>query len=122
MNRLSTLLAAVLAAFLLVESANAQVMTTVTNGTIATTNTFQNALPSANGGRYGCTIQNQGTHTMYVFAGAAGNATLAKSLQLSPNQTFNCGMYGANWPSASVIQDAIQITGTSGDAYVVNAQ
>ena len=71
------------------------------SSTISVTNTFQSVLVAANGSRFGCSIQNQGTATMYVFAGPIANATKATSKQLAPPSTgtitpsvFNCGSPG----------------------------
>jgi hypothetical protein len=112
------LLAALAAWALLCVGAAAQlgVPTTVSNGTIAITNTFQQAL-AGNGTRKGCTIQNQGTHTMYVFPGTTAAATTAASLLLQSGQIFMCQSTGS-----SVITDPINITGTAGDAFVVYEQ
>ena len=99
----------------------AQVMTVATNGTITVTNTFQLALAPANGGRLGCTVQNQGTHTMYVFPGA-GTASEAKSLQLTAGAQMTCGLAGSSQNINAIMQDELQITGTSGDAFMVWAQ
>jgi len=79
------------------------------NGTIAATNTFQ-TLINQNPSRRGCTYQNQGTHTMYVSV--AASPTLANSLQWAPGAFFYC-----SGPWNIVITDAIQITGTAGDAF-----
>lgn len=116
------LFAALVLALALGISAQAQTVTTVTNGTIAVTSTFQNVLSAQNGGRTGCTFQNQGTNTMYVFAGAIGSATIAKSLQITPGQIFMCGLIGSNSAANAVIQDAVNITGTAADAFVMNSQ
>jgi hypothetical protein len=84
--------------------------------TIAVTNTFQVALTGANGNRYGCTIQNNGTHTMWAFFGS-GTASESASLQIPAAGTIYCATAGG-----PVAQDEVQITGTSGDAYVVVSQ
>jgi hypothetical protein len=79
------------------------------NGTISVTNTFQ-SLITQNTNRRACTFQNQGTHTMYFSI--AASPTLANSLQVPPQWFFYCT--GLN---NVTITDAIQITGTAGDAY-----
>lgn len=84
------------------------------NGTIAVTNTFQ-SLIGLNAGRKGCIFQNQGTHTMYFSV--AGSPTLANSLQVAPGGFFVC-----SGNSNVVVTDAVQITGTSGDAFAGNWQ
>ena len=89
--------------------------TTVANSTIAVTNTFQAAL-AASTARKGCLFQNQGTHVMYAFFGAIGGATTAKSIQIQAGQTLSCNT------GLIVLTDAFNITGTAGDAYVVNSQ
>jgi hypothetical protein len=86
------------------------------SGTIASTGTFQLIQGQANG-RIGCTVQNNGTHTMYVFFGPPANATTATAAQLSAGQSLNCGI-GAN----IVAKDSVSITGTSGDAFFANFQ
>ena len=90
--------------------------TVSTGGTISVTNTFQVALGASNGQRFGCAIQNNGTHVMYAFFGA-GSATTGTSLQIAAGNTIYCATAGG-----PVIQDEVQITGTSGDAFVVAAQ
>ena len=83
---------------------------TNTNSTISVTNTFQAAL-AASTTRRGCWIQNQGTHTMYLYASEANAPTTANSSQVSPGQLYICNGVGA-----------VQITGTAGDAYQVVSQ
>lgn len=91
--------------------------TTQTSGTISVTNTFQVALAAPTGKRNGCLIQNQGANKMFVFFGPSASATLAKSFQLLAGQTISCGTQ-----TDVVVQDIVNITGTSGDAYVVSSQ
>jgi hypothetical protein len=79
------------------------------NGTISVTSTFQSLL-AQNSSRKGCTFQNQGSHTMYFSI--AVSPTMANSVQLPAFGIFYC-----SGPSNIVITDAIQITGTSGDAF-----
>lgn len=89
--------------------------TTTASGTIAVTNTFQTAL-ALQSTRNNCTLQNQGTHTMYVHFGVLADATLAKAFQLAAGQAITCSNPGV------VLTDAVNVTGTSGDAYVVTSQ
>jgi hypothetical protein len=89
--------------------------TTVANSTISVTNTFQTAL-AANPARHACAIQNQGTHVMYIYLGAAASATTAASLQVAAGQTFYCNN------GTVVAPELVNITGTAGDAYVVYSQ
>jgi len=109
---------ALVALALLLAPARAQlgVGTVVNNGSIAITSTFQQVL-AGNGTRKGCTIQNQGTHVMYVYPGVASAATTGASLMLQPGQVFLCQSTGS-----SVITDPISMTGTAGDAWVANEQ
>ena len=88
------------------------------SGTITTTNTFQQLFPAtppapAGGpGRKGCYIVNNGTNKMYVSEGvAAGSATIATSIPLAANGSFNCTF------NQTALQGIIAITGTSGDAF-----
>jgi hypothetical protein len=100
-------------------SASAQsipVKSTNLSGSITTTNTFQSIQGQTNN-RNGCLIQNNGTHTMYVYFGAMTNATTSNSVQLSVGQSVSCAINGD-----LVVQDAISITGTSGDTFFANFQ
>jgi len=86
------------------------------SGTITTTSTFQ-TIQAVNNGRLGCTIQNNGTHTMYVYFGPPANATTAASAQLLAGLSLNC------WITPGyVLKDTVSITGTSGDAFYANFQ
>lgn len=82
--------------------------TNPTNGTITTTNTFQSLL-AQNSARKACHFQNQGTHVMYLSTQVS--PTEAGSIQIAANGIFDCTQ------GNTVIIDAIQITGTSGDAF-----
>ena len=101
----------------------APVTTTQAGSTIAVTNTFQQVLaPVYPLGtppvlRQGCLVQNNGSHTMYVFFGPIASATTAKSFQLTAGQGIGCAT-----GSGAVLQDQVSITGTSGDAYGYSAQ
>ena len=86
------------------------------SGTITTTNTFQ-SVQAQNNGRFGCTLQNGGTHTMYVYFGSCANATTGASAQLFPGQPVRC-LVGNGY----VLRDQVCITGTSGDAFFANFQ
>jgi hypothetical protein len=86
------------------------------SSTITTTNTFQ-SIWAANSGRSGCTIENNGTHTMYVFFGPIANATLTNSAQVATGNSIHCAeQFGV------VLRDQVSITGTSGDAFYANGQ
>ena len=90
--------------------------TTTANSTISVTNTFQQVL-AQNTNRASCLIQNQGTHTMYVYFGAIASATTSNSYQIAPAQTISCSVN-----SGIVLGDQVSITGTAGDAYTVTNQ
>jgi hypothetical protein len=83
--------------------------------TIAVTNTFQQALPSFP--RFSCLIQYTGGNTGYVFFGPIGNATTANSIQLKAQQGVSC----ANVDD-TVITDAVNVSGTATDTFVVYQQ
>jgi hypothetical protein len=93
------------------------------SGTIAVTNTFQQVFAAANvtpGGspaRLGCLVQNNGTHTMYVFFGPIASATLTNSVQLAAGGSVSCSAL-----SGVVAADQVSITGTSGDTYFAAQQ
>ncbi len=80
------------------------------SGTVAVTNTFQTVI-TQNSARSGCTIQNQGSHTMYFTT--AGSPSLTNSFQIAPGAAYTCTSPGSNVTST----DQIQMTGTSGDAF-----
>ena len=91
--------------------------------TITTTNTFQRLWSAAAGtyapvagtagSRKGCSVQNNGTHNMYVNEGTAmASATTSNTWLLAAGQIFNCNFGGV------VLTGEIDITGTSGDAFV----
>ena len=94
------------------------------SSTITSTNTFQLVFASAANGvaptpglggeRHGCSIQNNGTHNMYVNEGTATtSATTSNTWIVAPNGgLFNCNFGGV------VLTGEIDITGTSGDAFV----
>jgi hypothetical protein len=89
--------------------------TTHVGSTIAATNTFQAAL-AASSTRKSCMLQNNGTNAMYVFFGTIGSATTSNAIKLAAGQTVSCNAPGV------VITDAVAVTGTMGDAYVVTSQ
>lgn len=90
--------------------------TTVTAGTIAVTNTFQAAL-AASTTRKGCLLQNKGSNVMYVYFGVIGSATTPLGIELSNRSSITCGTYGN-----IVATDAVNVTGTAGDQFVVTNQ
>lgn len=88
------------------------------SSTIAVTNTFQQIFPAstATTGRVGCTIQNTGTNSMYVFFGTTAAATIAKSIKLVAGQSAFCDS------NNTVIKTAVQITGTATETYYASQQ
>lgn len=92
------------------------VTTTTANSTIASTNVFQSAL-AASTTRKSCLLQNTGTHTEYIYFGTLGSATTGNSFQLSAGQSISCATV-----NGLVLTDAVNISGTSGDGYVVASQ
>lgn len=89
--------------------------TTTVNSTISITNTFQAAL-AASATRAGCTLQNTGTHVQYIYFGTIGSATTSNAFQISAGQTISCTV------GLVVLTDAVNITGTAGDGYIVASQ
>ena len=102
-----------LALLLFSSSASAQAWwgNSSTNGstTITLTNTFQSVFVAVKRG--GCAIQNNGTHTMWVYFGAIANATKAGSVVLSGGNMANCNV------GNTTLVDQVSITGTTGDAF-----
>ena len=93
------------------------------SGTITVTNTFQKLWGAANGSlapvpgatatRKGCSIENNGTHNMFVNEGTAiGSATTSNTWIVAAGALFNCNFSGV------VLTGEIDITGTGGDAFV----
>jgi len=81
------------------------------SSTITLTNTFQQ-LWAANTLRKGCTFQNNGLNNMWVEEGVAtGSAVKTNSVVVAPGVVYSCTKSGV------VLQGAIQVTGTSGDAF-----
>jgi hypothetical protein len=65
--------------------------------------------------RAGCTVQNNGTHTMWVFFGPIASATHGNSVQLSAGQALNCNV------GNTILIDQISIDGTTADAFYAGA-
>lgn len=86
-----------------------------TGTTIVVTNKFQSALVAAPN-RVNCIVQNNGTHNMFVYFGTLANATTSNSIILAANWSISCNNYGV------VTTQDVNITGTSGDAFVANQQ
>lgn len=83
--------------------------------TVATTNTFQSVW-AANALRAGCTLQNKGSATLYVFFGAIASALTTSSVQLTTGQAVSCNAGG------TVLRDQVSVTGTSGGAFFAAQQ
>ena len=117
-KRLTGLVLAVAAIFTATLSFGQSIPAQSTNmsGSIAATNTFQ-VVQGITNNRKGCLIQNNGTHTMYVYFGPASNATTSNSVQLSAGQPLSCAINGN-----LLVQDAISIAGTTGDIFFANFQ
>lgn len=77
-----------------------------TGGTLPLTN---NLALAANEARKGCFLQNNGTHNMLV----GGAQSESFPITLPPGGIFYCGAEGM------VLGDAIYITGTAADTYVL---
>jgi hypothetical protein len=86
------------------------------SSTIAVTGTFQ-SIRGADNFRQGCEIQNNGSHTMYVYFGVCANATTAASANLTAGQPIGCST-----AAGYVLKDQVCITGTAGDTYFANFQ
>lgn len=99
-----------------ITTAPGPVTTTTTNSTVSVTNTFQAAL-AASGTRKACLLQNTGTHVEYVYYGTIGSATTSNAFQINPGQTISCAT-----TNGLVLTDAVNITGTAGDGYIVTNQ
>ena len=93
------------------------------SGTIAVTNTFQKVFGATQGNsagapgtastRKGCTVQNNGTHNMYVNEGTPiGGATTSNTVLLPAGSALSCAGGG------TVLTGEIDITGTAGDSFV----
>lgn len=88
----------------------ARVATPTASGTISVTDTFQQ-LWADQPTRVNCLVQNNGSATLWVFAGASAAASKARSVVLAPGQSWNCAQSG------TVVTSAVQVTGTAGGAF-----
>ena len=89
-----------------VNSANA-------SGTITSGGTYQSVYPQTLS-RAGCTIQNNGANTMYVYFGPIANATHGASVQIPAGQGLNCNV------GNTVLPDQVSIDGTTADSFYGN--
>lgn len=92
----------------------AKFTSTNVSGTIAVTNTFQEVFGA--GPKAGCTIQNNGAATMWVFFGPIASATKAKSVVLLTGQSVSCNSPGIT------LSDQISITGTATQEFFAAVQ
>lgn len=83
--------------------------------TVASTNVFQQLLASSP--RFNCTIQYTGSNTGYVFFGAIASAATPTSFQLSNRQSISCSNL-----DATVLTDAVNVSGTTGDTFLATQQ
>ena len=83
--------------------------------TITSGGTYQ--VLATSGNRNGCSYQNNGSSTQWIFLGPIISATHATSFKEAPGATFNCAMI-----TNSVINDAISIDGTTNDTFVFYLQ
>lgn len=89
------------------------------SGTIATTNTFQ-VIQATNGGRKGCTVQNNGANNQWVYFDSSttcANATKGKAISLGLGQPISCSV-----PPYYVLSGTVCITGTGADTFFANFQ
>lgn len=100
-------------------SPNVALTTTVQGLTVTTGGTFQSVL-AASATRNGCLVQNPvaATETLFVYFGANGGATTAKSIALAAGSAVSCQV-GAS----GVATDNISVTATTtGHAFIVYNQ
>jgi ABC-type amino acid transport substrate-binding protein len=102
--------AALLALAPRVRAQNAPAAAINASTTIAVTNTFQTVF-SRNPSRQGCSIQNTGTNSMYVYFDVAANATIAKSVKLSAGNSVTCNI------GNTTLLNAVVITGTATETF-----
>ena len=88
------------------------------SGSIAITNTFQSVMAASTNitGRTGCTVQNNGSNSMFVFFGVIASAITPDSVKLAPGQSVMCST------GVTVIKDQVSITGTSGEQFFAAEQ
>ena len=92
----------------------AKLPSTNVSGTIAVTDTFQSVFEA--GPRSGCTVQNNGAASMWVFFGPIASATKAKSVVLTTGQSVGCNSPGIT------LSDQISITGTATQEFFAAVQ
>lgn len=84
------------------------------SSTIAVTNTFQSVQTATK--RHGCTVQNNGAASMWVFFGPIASATKANSVVLTTGQAVSCSLPG------TTLTDQISITGTATQEFFAAVQ
>lgn len=99
-------------------TAQGQLSTTNSSGSVAVTNTFQSIFAASTvvTGRVACTVQNTGTNAMYVFFGPIASATTATSVKLTAGQSVNCNVGGVT------LRDQVSITGTATETFYAAQQ
>ena len=125
--KLLAIAVAVLVLALAMRHANAQsavrtqplnVASTNASGTVTSTNVFQSVFAAITGNqqRSSCTVQNNGTHTMFVFFGPIANALTTSSVALTAGQATTCSVNGV------VLKDQVSITGTTTENFFAAQQ
>ena len=87
----------------------------VATATVASTGSFQQLLASSP--RFNCTIQYTGSNTGYVYFGPIANATTTNAIQLSNKQSVSCSN-----ADGTVLTDAVNVSGTTGDTFLATQQ
>jgi hypothetical protein len=83
--------------------------------TVATGNTFQQAL-AANAGRKSCVLQNNSTHQGYAYFGTLASATLTNTIQVAANG----GSVRCDTGTVVSLQQVSFTSTTTSDAWVVS--
>lgn len=88
------------------------------SGTVTSGGTFQSIWSAAPSGRLrkSCTVQNNGTHNMYVYFGPIASATDATAVTLASGQSVSCVAGGGT------LQDQVSVDGTTADAFFAAQQ
>lgn len=88
------------------------------SGTVTSGGTFQSVWPAVPSGRLrkSCTVQNNGTHNMYVYFGPIASATDATAVTLAAGQSVSCVAGGGT------LQDQVSVDGTTADAFFAAQQ
>lgn len=92
-----------------------QATSTNASSTITLGGSYQSVFAS-NTKRQACTIQNNGTHTMWVFFGPIASATHNTSIALAAGQSVNCDS------GLITLTDQVSIDGTTSDVFFAASQ